>query len=363
MSKIWNPENTTVQRRFWFNQLYRILSYNNDNKKVDCNSADSSYDLSEICEGNFNIRFSNNIYLYWIDNNENKIEEVLFKDDSMQILERHVGSTIIKNILLDGYKVENENEKVENIQMEYVNNKEGIVACNGNEEIELIPNVAENSAKMEKNHDIVAVDMLPINTIAKVNELENEQNFIISNEIVSLFQEYKNHMKENEEKEIKDKFNILELILQARKIKIHPRDYIIGPDIIRYCFDLDYTNDVKDITKNQDNIQLKLKLNEPPYIFIEDGLIKMDTARQNRQTVGIKTMYESINNEFEKLKDYKKHLYILIGADVLGKPYILDLSDSNSPHLLIAGQTGSGKSVFAIKYFDFNNEYIYSRGH
>nr|WP_243278255.1 FtsK/SpoIIIE domain-containing protein [Clostridium paraputrificum] len=46
--------------------------------------------------------------------------------------------------------------------------------------------------------------------------------------------------------------------------------------------------------------------------------------------------------------DYKKvhdHFYALIGADVLGKPYLLDLSDSNSPHLLIAGQTGSGKSV------------------
>ncbi|MFQ7447702.1 FtsK/SpoIIIE domain-containing protein, partial [Intestinibacter bartlettii] len=37
--------------------------------------------------------------------------------------------------------------------------------------------------------------------------------------------------------------------------------------------------------------------------------------------------------------------YVLIGEDLLGNIKMIDLNDSNSPHLLIAGQTGSGKSV------------------
>ena len=35
-----------------------------------------------------------------------------------------------------------------------------------------------------------------------------------------------------------------------------------------------------------------------------------------------------------------------IGKDIDGKTYSIDLSDSNTPHVLVAGRTGSGKSEF-----------------
>ncbi|GIM28840.1 hypothetical protein CPJCM30710_15060 [Clostridium polyendosporum] len=334
LSNVWNPENNTVQRRFWLNQLYRILSYNNEDGISYTLGDDSSFDLSEICEGNFNIAFSKDLYLYWLDKVDDKIIQVISGDDK-SINEKHISHKVIRELLLKGYHVDED-------QIEDEKPDEEEIAGNNDDKTDnkVIVDGGDNylDDNDRNNYDSPGDDRGEV-----INVAENS-NIILLN-IVNLFREYENEKFEDEINDIKQKFETLKLILQAKKVKIIPKDSIIGPDIVRYCFDLDFMNNVKDITKNQDNIQLKLKLNEPPYIFIEDGLIKMDTARGKRQTVGLKTMYDKINQYADKLKDYKEHFYVLIGSDVLGQPYLLDLSDSNSPHLLIAGQTGSGKSV------------------
>ncbi|MBZ9634604.1 FtsK/SpoIIIE domain-containing protein [Clostridium sp. FP1] len=336
LANIWNPEDKTVQRRFWLNQLYRILSYNNEDGMAYALGDNSAFDLSEICEGNFKISFSKELYLYWLDKDEEEIIEVISGDNSIN--EKHISQNVIKKLLLKGYQEE-----------------ETIAEKKSREEV--AGDKDENIVDYKSDDDEVKdVDGNKLSTDDKTNhypELGNDggesnkvaENNIITTNLIDIFREYESDKPEHEINGIQGKFDMLKLILQAKKVKIIQKDFIIGPDIVRFCFDLDYMNDVKDITKNKDNIQLKLKLNETPYIFIEDGLIKMDTAREKRQIVGLKTMYNKINQYVDKYKDYKEHFYVLMGADVLGQPCILDLSDSNSPHLLIAGQTGSGKSV------------------
>lgn len=337
LSKIWNPDNNTVQRRFWLNQLYRILSYNNE----DCSNislGDNSYsDLSEICEGKFEIDFSKEIYFYWLDKEDDGIVETSSGEDKT-INEKHISHKVIKELLLEGKIRHNEHEDNDQQTDETEPDTDN---CNPGTEH------TDDNGKGSGNEDNVP----NIDPIMNVGGKEDDTEVVVDADniipfnIVDIFREYENKKFEDEINEINSKFDLLKLILQAKKVNIIPKNFIIGPDIIRYCFDLDFKNDVKDITKNQDNIQLKLRLNEPPYIFIEDGLIKMDTPRSERQTVGLKTMYNKLNQYADKFKNYKEHFYVLIGSDVLGEPYVIDLSDSNSPHLLIAGQTGSGKSV------------------
>lgn len=327
-NNVWNPENDTVQKRFWFNQLYRILTCNNE----ELNTAENER-LSSICEGNFEIKINKELYLYWVDKFDEEIIEETSGDEN-SIKENHISMKNIRKLLI-GFSEENEYEEPNDKITIKTNND--IVDKEKNEENDKLPQV-EKEETTKSNEKIL--DNIKEETISN-EEVEN----IVPKKIINIFKEYINETHESEEKEIKEKFNKLKIFLGFKKVNITPKETLIGPDIVRYCFALDFMNSVNDVKKRQEDIQLTLGLNELPFIFIEDGLIKMDTPRQNRQMVGIKTMYEKINKMDLDYKKIHDHFYVLIGADVLGEPYLLDLSDPSSPHLLIAGQTGSGKSV------------------
>lgn len=324
-NNIWNPKNDTVQKRFWFNQLYRILTCNN--KELDINEDER---LSAICEGEFKIEFHKELYLYWVDKFDEEIVEEFSGEDNL-IKENHLSMKIIRKLLIGISEGFEETEEKTNLETTSLISNDIKVEEKEDKKQE---NKNSQSTKEESN---ISMEM------EKANKYDEKS--IVSKKHINIFKEYINATHESEKKEIEEKLNKLKVFLGFKNVKIIPKDTVIGPDIVRYCFALDLKNSVNDVKKKQEDIQLMLGLNELPFIFIEDGLIKMDTPRQYRQMVGIKTMYENINEMNLDYKKFHDHFYALIGADVLGKPYLLDLSDSNSPHLLIAGQTGSGKSV------------------
>lgn len=71
----------------------------------------------------------------------------------------------------------------------------------------------------------------------------------------------------------------------------------------------------------------------------EEGVVKLEVAKKNRETLPLGALLAC--EEFV-LSDAA--LPIIVGRDVLGRPVVEDLADM--PHLLVAGTTGSGKSVF-----------------
>jgi S-DNA-T family DNA segregation ATPase FtsK/SpoIIIE len=64
------------------------------------------------------------------------------------------------------------------------------------------------------------------------------------------------------------------------------------------------------------------------------SLVGIEVANEKLSTIGLKTVLSAIKNE---------KIPITIGVDSVGIPKVIDLA--KMPHLLIAGQTGSGKSV------------------
>ncbi|WP_294362361.1 DNA translocase FtsK [uncultured Clostridium sp.] len=331
-NNVWNPENDTVQKRFWFNQLYRILICNN--KELDINEDER---LSAICEGEFKIEFNKELYLYWVDKFDEEIIEEFSGDDKL-IKEHHLSMKIIRKLLIGSSEVEEVSEEKSNAETTAIIIKD----------IELEDKDKKSKPTKEETNASCTNDKNSTDNDVST-EIENfykdDEKSIVPKAIINIFKEYINETDESEKKEVEEKLNKLKSFLGFKKVKIIPKDIIIGPDIVRYSFQLDFTNSVNDVKKKQEDIQLMLGLNELPFIFIEDGLIKMDTPRQHRQMVGIKTMYQKINEMTLDYKNVHDHFYALIGADVLGEPHLLDLSDPSSPHLLIAGQTGSGKSV------------------
>lgn len=68
------------------------------------------------------------------------------------------------------------------------------------------------------------------------------------------------------------------------------------------------------------------------------SLVGIEVPNQSVATVGLREMLET-----REFRDHKGALSFVLGRDVSGKPWIGDLA--RMPHLLVAGATGSGKSV------------------
>lgn len=68
------------------------------------------------------------------------------------------------------------------------------------------------------------------------------------------------------------------------------------------------------------------------------GVVGIEVPNKNRETVFLKEVAEQ-----EAFQKSPSRLTMCLGKDIEGMPYVLDLA--KAPHLLIAGTTGSGKSV------------------
>jgi len=76
------------------------------------------------------------------------------------------------------------------------------------------------------------------------------------------------------------------------------------------------------------------------------NLIGIEVANDKQGIIGFRNLLEKYptGNQIKFLPDSESYrLPLVLGTDIVGKPKIIDLA--KMPHLLIAGQTGSGKSV------------------
>ncbi len=123
--------------------------------------------------------------------------------------------------------------------------------------------------------------------------------------------------------------------VQAQVVEVHP-----GPVITRFELDLaagikvaKITGLAKDMARAMSTTSVRVVEVIPgkPYIGIE-------VPNENREMVRLKEVIAS--KEFD---NSKSGLTMALGKDISGAPTVIDLT--KMPHLLVAGTTGSGKSV------------------
>ena len=90
----------------------------------------------------------------------------------------------------------------------------------------------------------------------------------------------------------------------------------------------------------QDNIALRLAASSVRIVAPIPGkqAVGIEIPNKNRSIVSFREIIEKDMSEYKKMA-----VPVILGKDILGKPQIIDLV--KMPHLLIAGATGSGKSV------------------
>ncbi len=127
--------------------------------------------------------------------------------------------------------------------------------------------------------------------------------------------------------------------LESFHVKLAKIEYSRGPTLTRYEL---YpapgvkANSIKNLqTDIAMALQAKIRIEAP---IPGKSAVGVEVPNKSSSTVAIRELLES-----EQFKDAKSKLFACLGKDITGEPIFIDVG--KMPHLLIAGTTGSGKSV------------------
>jgi S-DNA-T family DNA segregation ATPase FtsK/SpoIIIE len=140
--------------------------------------------------------------------------------------------------------------------------------------------------------------------------------------------------------DVKANTNIIKRTLLNFGIDVEMDEVSIGPSVTRYALKPAEGVRLSRIVALQSNLELALAASP---VRIEapipgKALVGVEVPNQTRTMLGMGTILA--NDEFN---DKKKPLMIALGSDISGIPHYANLA--KMPHVLIAGATGSGKSV------------------
>ena len=249
--------------------------------------------------------------------------QVNVKPSAEKELQKEVKTAVSEEIKsAEDKTVKKENKKMENHHEEMVIPK--IEAFEDVEAIKRQKELEENLKKAEAarlNTDKGYNELLKksIEEIFKIKPMDMEKKFEI-------------------EKSIIDNVNHLENVLKQFGIDAKVVNYEYGPTITRYEITIPAGVKVSKVTSLSDDIAMNLAAES----------IRIEAPIPGKNTIGIETPNKikepvHFSNIIQNKELEKGELNVILGKDIVGRDKIIDIT--KMPHLLIAGQTGSGKSV------------------
>ncbi len=124
-------------------------------------------------------------------------------------------------------------------------------------------------------------------------------------------------------------------------VEVSLANIVRGPTVTRFDIAIPDNVSIKTVMKYADDLKLRLETKNDIRITTIPGasLIGIEVANEKRSIVGLKEVIES--DAFVNAK--KSSLTFAIGKDIVGNSVVADLT--KTLHLLIAGASGTGKSV------------------
>ena len=212
---------------------------------------------------------------------------------------------------------------------------------------------AVNSAQMDPNfqqfpkleafENSVAVEKGLEEEIKEANAmLDSSQGYddVVKKSIAEIFKskpmDYKK--KEKIEKSIRENVRHLENVLKEFGVEAKVVNYEYGPTITRYEIIIPKGIKVSKVTGLSDDIAMNLAAES----------IRIEAPIPGKNTIGIETPNKikepvHFSNIIKNKELDNGELRVILGKDIVGRDKLIDIV--KMPHLLIAGQTGSGKSV------------------
>ena len=133
---------------------------------------------------------------------------------------------------------------------------------------------------------------------------------------------------------------ILEQTCEQFGYKIKVVEIESGPVISQYEIDLEPGLRLQKIVNLADDLAVAMRVSSVRIVAPIPGKnsVGVEVPNETRKTVHMREVMEQCSKQIKKMK-----VPLFLGADAVGAPLIADLA--KLPHLLIAGRTGTGKSV------------------
>lgn len=148
--------------------------------------------------------------------------------------------------------------------------------------------------------------------------------------------------KKAERGDIKHTASVIEKTLKSFNVDARVAEVNLGPAVTQYALEIALGTKVSKITSLATNLALateapggQLRIEAP---IPGRNLVGIEIPNRSLEVVTLRTMLAS--NVMQKAKS---KLTVALGLDVSGNPVAVDIS--KMPHVLVAGTTGSGKSV------------------
>ena len=145
----------------------------------------------------------------------------------------------------------------------------------------------------------------------------------------------------NTEEELRETAARLQQVLKTFGVNVKVTNVTCGPSVTRYEMIPEMGVKVSRIVSLQDDIKLNLAVTD----------IRIEAPIPGKSAVGIEVPNKKPTPvllrdvlESDAFRTHKSSLAYAVGKDIAGKTIVSDIA--KMPHLLIAGSTGSGKSVF-----------------
>ena len=127
-------------------------------------------------------------------------------------------------------------------------------------------------------------------------------------------------------------------VLADFNIEAQVVNYTVGPAVTQYELKL----------KKGTKVNRVLSLNKEISLALAKKEVRIEAPIPGKETVGIELANESISTVgfkevFEDINWSKNKLEVVLGRNIMNRPISMDID--KMPHLLVAGSTGSGKSV------------------
>ncbi|HUY32349.1 MAG TPA: DNA translocase FtsK [Pirellulales bacterium] len=145
---------------------------------------------------------------------------------------------------------------------------------------------------------------------------------------------------EEQEKEVRRKAKVLEKTFLNFGFNVRVVEIETGPVIAQFEVELEAGLRLSKITSLADDLAIALRVPSVRIVAPIPGknTVGIEVPNEERQLVRLREVIEESNGKSQKMK-----IPIFLGKDVSGNPMVADLT--TLPHLLIAGRTGTGKSV------------------
>ena len=182
----------------------------------------------------------------------------------------------------------------------------------------------------------------PVTTQVKVEEKPKPRERVKwippSTEVLNVYET--SEQQEINRKAAEERKELINIAFADFGVGAHVEDYTIGPSVTRFNIKYDHNVSVRSVSNMVQDIQIRLSGVSARFENIVEGQSTsgLEIPNVNVTTVSFKDVYEA-------LPDVKKHpLAVAFGKNIKGDVIYADFDEF--PHALVAGTTGSGKSIF-----------------